>query len=74
METYTKKAAKYNIRSVRLEDICNPSKNQTPNEPVIPNVLPTFFHILLTWLHAEKITGRGVVVVTVASGAQAASN
>jgi hypothetical protein len=68
-----KKARRANVRGVWLEDICNSSDEQTANKSVVPNVLPTFLHVLLARLNTEEVPSRRIVVIAMVGGADVAS-
>lgn len=64
---------RWDIRGIRLENICDTSNQKAANESVVPDALPAFLHVLLAGLDAEEPTGRGVVVITVVGGTEVAS-
>lgn len=54
----------FHIRGIRLENICNASKDKASNKAVIEGTLPAFLLVLLTRLHVEQVASWRVEVVT----------
>jgi hypothetical protein len=53
------------LRCIGFENVCDAGDHQASDKSKIKNILPALFHVLLTGLNAEKIAGRGIIVISV---------